>query len=855
MKSIFKGLICLLCCATLCVAAEKAAPKKQQGKPSAKKKAPPKKTDSKKVPAKKKTPPKKKKYVPKDVHAELLQDALNGPMKGVEEIIFANRGTYEDGHWYANIGYWCDDEQKKMYPGGGKEPDVGRLCKLNLKTKKLTVLLDAKGGTIRDPHMHYDAKKLIFAWRKANTDYFHLHEINVDGSGLKQLTFGEYNDYEPCYMPDGGIVFISTRCDRWVNCWHTQVGILYRCDGDGDNIRQISANVEHDNTPAILPDGRILHQRWEYVDRSQVTYHHLWTMNPDGTAQMVYYGNQRAGSLYISAKPVPGSGKVLGTDAPGHGRRDHYGYITLFSDKYGPDDERGVVRIPHKSMYCDPYPFSEDCFLAASQNDIVLMNSKAEIEVIHHSDRKCYEPIPVMKRERERVILPRTDLSKNTGHLILTDVYNSRNMGGVERGEIKKLLILESLPKPVNFSGGPDLTSWLGTFTLERVLGTVPVEEDGSASFILPANRAVFFVALDENDMSVKRMQSFVSVAPGEVTSCVGCHENRTKTPSSPRSGSLMAMKRPASEIQAFEGYPDVLDYVRDVQPILDTHCVKCHNYKDYKGRLSLEHGLGRSWSLSFYQMFARLQVADGRNGFGNQPPRTLGTSASRLMQKIDGSHHKATLSEKEWRTVWLWIESAAPYAGTYGALRAPEQLRLHGQGTGVAFSKSKNVMKQRCDSCHTGKSGRKLFLSFDRKDNRGITRPLANHERKVIENDPLAYYSGMVLMNFTKPERSPILLAPLAKEAGGWGSCGEVFADKSDPGYQKMLAGIREGKTIMDAGPRYTQDGFKPNRQYVREMKKLGILPPSFDLAKDEINVFETDQEYWESLWYKPTN
>ena len=224
-------------------------------------------------------------------------------------------------------------------------------------------------------------------------------------------------------------------------------------------------------------------------------------------------------------------------------------------------------------------------------------------------------------------------------------------------------------------------------------------------------------------------------------------------------------------------------------------------------------------------------------------------------MQKIDGSHHKVKLSEKEWRTVWMWVESAAPYAGTYAALRAPEQLRIHHQGTYIPYGRSKTIMKQRCMSCHNKESERYFPLSFDSKDARGITRPLARHERKVIENDPLAYYSGNILMNFTKPERSPVLLAPLAKEAGGWGSCGDVFADKTDPDFQKMLAGIREGKAIMDTGPCYTQAGFKPNRQYVREMKKYGILPVSFDLAKDEIDIFETDQRYWESFWYKPIN
>jgi hypothetical protein len=390
-----------------------------------------------------------------------------------------------------------------MYPGDGKKPDVGRLCKTNLRTGRTTVLLDAKGGSIRDPHVHYDGERILFSWRKADSNHYHLHEIRSDGSGLRQLTDGEFDDYEGCYLPDGGIAFVSTRAKRWVNCWYTQVGILYRCDGDGGTITQLSTNIEHDNTPAVLPDGRILYQRWEYVDRNQVSFHHLWTMNPDGTGQMVYFGNDKPGGLYIDAKPIPGTDEVVGIDSPGHGRRNHAGFLAIFTDRFGPNDPRGKQRITRKPHLMDPEPLTRDLFLAATGNQIVLLDRRGEMEVVHRCDRPCHEPVLLRKRERERILAPRTDPRQDTGQFILTDVYEGRNLEGVDRGDIRKLLILESLPKPVNFSGGMDITSWQGTFTLERVLGTVPVETDGSASFRVPANRALFFVALDENDLSV----------------------------------------------------------------------------------------------------------------------------------------------------------------------------------------------------------------------------------------------------------------------------------------------------------------------------------------------------------------
>lgn len=198
--------------------------------------------------------------------------------RGGHEIVFAARENNEgDGHWYANFGYYAQDDSRKGYR------KHGRLVKLDLETGAATNLVDDPEGSVRDPAVHYDGRTIVFSWRKAGTESFHLYEIQSDGTGLRQLTDGggPYDDFEPCWLPDGGIVFVSSRCKRWVNCWLTQVGILHRSDRDGRNVQAVSANIEHDNTPWVLPDGRVAYMRWEYVDRSQVHYHHLWAMNPD----------------------------------------------------------------------------------------------------------------------------------------------------------------------------------------------------------------------------------------------------------------------------------------------------------------------------------------------------------------------------------------------------------------------------------------------------------------------------------------------------------------------------------------------------------------------------------------------
>jgi hypothetical protein len=774
----------------------------------------------------------------------LLKDFRAGPMEGVEEIVFACRQSGPDGHWYANFSYYVQDPEKKLY---GKR---GRLCKLNLKTRQVTVLIDDPEGTVRDPQVHYDAEKIIFSYRPGGTESFHLYEINVDGTGLRQLTDGPFDDFEPTYLPDGNIMFVSSRCKRWVNCHFTQVAVLYRCDGDGSNVVPISSNNEHENTPWPLPDGRVIYQRWEYVDRSQMNYHHLWTVNPDGARQMVYYGNFNPGRAMLDAKPIPGSDKVVAVFCPKHGRKDHDGIIMTVDQKAGPDDLSSEIRVsPEKPIYRDPYPFSENCFLMASGPSILVMNANGQSQNVYRLPEElveakvqCHEPRPIIKRARERVIPPVVDHEKTTGRLILSDAYTGRRMNGVEAGDIRKLLVLESLPMPAHYHGGMTPITMGGSFTLERVLGTVPVHPDGSAYFEAPALRSLIFVALDENDDSVKRMQSFVTLMPGETTSCVGCHEHRTKTPENRDRKALMALQGPPSPITPVSGIPEVFDFPRHIQPILDRHCLRCHDYNQRRSGVILTGDRGPIYSHSYATLTARKQIADGRNEIvSNRAPRTIGAVASPLMKKIGGRHHAVTVDDDERKLIRFWIEAGAPYAGTYAAL---------GSGMiGGVFAKVQDIsdrewpesveaakaINARCGKCH-----QKEFPRF------------------LSSGSPTLRHSAF---NLTRPEKSLMLLAPLAKKAGGFGTCKPrdpkegttaepVFTSTDDPGYQKILALCEAGKRHLDKITRFDMPGFQPTEPYVREMKRYGILEKDVQ-PTDPIDVYATDRAYWESLWW----
>ena len=796
-----------------------------------------------------------------DGRAELLDDALAGPLNATPEIVFCTRSRYNDGHWYANIGYYCDDVGKKAYAGNG-QPDRGALYRYNLRTRAKTTLLDAKGGSVRDPAVDYDGHTLLLSYRPAGTDCYHLYEMQSDGTALRQLTDGPWDDIEPCRLPDGDILFVSTRCKRWVSCWYTQVGTLYRCKPDGTGIAAVSANIEHDNTPAVMPDGRILYMRWEYIDRSQVEYHHLWTMNPDGTGVSVFYGNMHSWTVMIDAQPVPGTQEVIASFSPGHGANEHAGFATLVSPLEGPDHLPAARRLSEKGEIRDPQALSKDLFLMARDKQLLLMSRDgSEQSVYAEADVAVHEPRVLRPRPREQVIPSRVNPEKATGQFVLVDVYAGRNMAGVKRGDIKKLLVLEPLPKPVNFSGGMDLTSFTGSFNLERVHGTVPVEADGSASFFAPAGRPLFFVSLDANDMSVKRMQSFANLMPGETFTCIGCHEERASAAGADRrEGALLALQRPPSVIQPFAGQPDVLDFQRDIQPVLDRHCVTCHNPQKRAGNLNLIAAQAPHYSNAYMALITRKEFADGRNGLGNQPPRTIGSAASPLLKRLSGGHKEVKATPEEWRTVWLWIESAAPYGGSYAALRNSDDQGYYGHAGNKFFGECQDVFARRCVECHKNTAESNINgipfswgVRID-KERSLAGHPTSNYERIVVTNDPARLFDAAVLVNYTQPESSSILLAPLAKEAGGYGRCGKaVFADKNDPDYTKMLVSIQSGKALYDARPPWGTPGWKPNPQYVREMKRFGLLPETFDLAKEALDPFAMDQAYWRSLWQQP--
>ena len=446
-----------------------------------------------------------------------------------EEIIFAVRQPGVGSHWYENFGYYAQDEHAKLYRA------MGRLCRLNLRTRQAHHAAGRRQG--RGPRSRRStttASKILFSYRKGGTDHFHLYEINADGTGLRQLTDGPVRRHRADLPARRRDHLLLQPLQALGQLLVTQVAILYRCDADGGNIRPISATSSRTTRPGRCPTAACSTRAGNTSIAARSSFHHLWTVNPDGTGQMVFFGNLHPGTVMIDAKPIPGTDKVVAIFSPRHGqhgarrgghhrRRPSAGPTTWAR----PGDQPGR-RLPRS------VPARRDCFLVAQGPRLLVMDGDGQTTEVYRlpaelakAGRRVPRAAPAAASRGKPAILPRVSLGETTGRLILATSTRGGTWTGVQPRRDQEA------PGPGNASQAGQLQRQDAADQLRRHvhLGADPGHRAGRGRRLglleLPALRSLFFVALDEHDISVKRMQSFLTVMPGETTSCVGCHEQR----------------------------------------------------------------------------------------------------------------------------------------------------------------------------------------------------------------------------------------------------------------------------------------------------------------------------------------
>jgi len=746
---------------------------------------------------------------------ELLARLKAGRM-GFRDMLVIRRHHIRCTHVYT---YHCEGQR-----------DGGGLYVYRPSDDSLRELVASPKGQISGCDVSYDGRSILFSWRKGRT--YQVYRIEADGTGLRQLTDGPGHNYDACWLPDGDVVFLSTRQPQAAYCFFTPVGILYRMRPDGSGQRCLSANYLNDFTPSVLNDGRIIYGRWEYVDRPAIPIQSLWTINPDGTGLSVFFGNRVLDpATFIEPQAIPGTGKVLCT-LTGHNGSCR-GAIGVIDPIHGNNAQASIRNITldvrlrgvtvssngPRGPYQTPYPLDAEHYLVSYDGTILLRDYRATRQAVVLAPREgmgFYNPRPLRGRPLPPIrpsALPKTDGDWAT--LYLQDVYNGLEPH-VARGEVKRICVVEELPRALIDSPGirrPAFdyqrvaVSCGATYVPKKVWGFADVADDGSAHFRVPARRPVYFMALDAQGRAVQRMRSFTHLMPGEVQGCVGCHESRSET-SRPRDLPRAAYGK-VQELDPPEWGPIGFNYAAIVQPVLDRHCIRCHKPLTAPKGIDLTGDATDYFNVS-YEMLARGQKIRSRrpgnevswdspytkwiptyNGFeGNIlqiAPRTWGSPASKLAEIVLSGHPDAKgakrvrLPRADRQRVLTWIDLNVPYYGTaetaYPANQACRRQYPRDLDRTLA-----DVARRRCASCH---------------------KPGAGHSAGI---------PGRRWTRIGNPRWNSFLVAPLARAAGGTEACGTtVFRTTDDADYRALLRTFEPVLKALRETPRMDMPGAKP--------------------------------------------
>lgn len=639
---------------------------------------------------------------------ELLVRALvkENPIVNANEIAFVVREQWASDHHNTATIFQHGEINEHSYKTQGS---LKALDPKNLKTR--VIVPEMKNRTVRNPEVDYDGNRIVFSMRNSKEDDYHIYSVNADGSSMKQLTSAKgVSDIDPVWLPDGDIVFSSTRNPKYCMCNRHIMANLYRMHGDGANIHQIGVSTLFEGHSAVLPDGRIIYDRWEYVDRNFGDAQGLWTCNPDGTRHSIYWGNNTTSpGGVINARALGNdSSKVIAVLGSCHDRP--WGALGIIDRTKGVDGQEPVIRtwpakfrdrihaggkedfdstggVPLK--YADPFAIDESHFIACrmygrgSELALVYIDLHGNEVVFHKEYPGCHSPVVLRKTKKPVVQSEKRNFESPTakGLFYVQNVYIGTHMQGVEKGSIKALRIVES-PEKRNWT---PRSGWFGhgeeapgmnwhSFENKRILGTVPVEADGSAYFEVPANTFVYFQALDKDGKMVQSMRSGAYVQPGETFGCVGCHENRVNE-AAPVTKLPLAMRRKASKLDGaynLKGLekgtkPHFYSYQKEVQPIFTKNCVSCHDYGKKAGeKVNFSGDLGAFFCTSYVDMWALGYVTCIGGGPAEiQQPYTWGSHASKLTKFLYG-HGKVTLTDEERDRIITWMDINAPYYPQY---------------------------------------------------------------------------------------------------------------------------------------------------------------------------------------------
>jgi formylglycine-generating enzyme required for sulfatase activity len=584
-----------------------------------------------------------------------------------------------------------------------------------------------------DLDLHFDGGRFLFSMPGSH-GRFQIWEIGIDGNGLRQVTAGEEQDvdnYDACYLPDGRIIYDSTLCYLGIPCVFggSHVANLCIMNADGSGIRQLCFDQDHNWCPEVLHNGRVLYQRWEYADLPHSNTRLLFHMNPDGTAQMEYYGsNAYWPNSFFHARPVPGHPTMVAGIVTGHHGVRRMGELVLLDPARGRHEANGVVqRIPGWDEKVDPvikdqlvndswprflhpYPLNEKYLLVSAKP---TPESRWGIYLVDIFDNMLllkeepgfvlFEPVPIVPRPKPPVIPDRIQPGEKEALVYMADVYVGDGLKDVPHGTVKALRVLSYTFSYRSMGGLLGTIGMDGPWDVKRILGTVPVAEDGSALFRVPANTPIAVQPLDQEGKALQLMRSWFTAMPGETLSCVGCHEKQSTPP--PLRPALAARRKPDT-IENWYGPPRGFSFAREVQPVLDRYCVSCHNGPekndgngvhasaciteppmDLRGTEKITDWISRisghgspEYAGKFSVAYANLHRYVRRPGIESDyhllTPLEFHADTTLLMQLLNRGHYGVELDEEARDRIVTWIDLNTPYHGSWTDILGEERVK-----------------------------------------------------------------------------------------------------------------------------------------------------------------------------------
>jgi len=603
----------------------------------------------------------------------------------------------------------------------GWDNEISELTHLRGEVKVRSIYRHDNQSVMKHLDLHFSGERIMFSGVGKNGNWAVL-EVDIDGRHLKELTPDDQDQvqwFDGCYLPeDNTILSCSTAGMQGLPCENggRPMVNLYRVATNTRQVRQLTFEQDSDWHPRVLANGRVLYLRWEYTDTPHYYSRYLFHMNPDGTGQQEYWGSgSYFPTAFVWARPVPNHPSMVVGIVSGHHAKSETGRLMLIDPalarkyplRYKPTSktwgqEKAEINIhpealPAKETGCvqelpgwgrnvlgnvydnqgggqtytfgTPYPLSDKYFLVSLKKGnkwvLALVDVFDNITVVYEDPKySIFEPMMLAPRKRAPVIADRVMPEAKSSVIFCTDIYNGPGMKGVPRGTVKNLRVFTYHYGYIR-SGGHESCGLESSWDIKRILGTVPVEPDGSFSFEVPANMPLSIQPLDEDGAALALMRSWMVGMPGEVVSCNGCHENQSQvTPIK----MATAGRRAPQQIKPWYGAARPFAYATEVQPVLDQYCLSCHNDKDQEGGMSFEKGNAGDWrkDRSYLNLVAFTRHPGPESDLDMYNAMEWHASTSPLIQMFKKGHHGVTLDREAWERLYTWIDLNAPHRGMW---------------------------------------------------------------------------------------------------------------------------------------------------------------------------------------------